>query len=244
MSIEAVCNIENILCGERGVARVYGPQKGATKPQIETLSSALDALAQAAKPILGKDISNEPGAGASGGLGAGLLLLKAKLRPRVAAIDDYFHLQDEFAYNSWDVVFTAEGSLDWQSAKGKMTVEIAKRARDSGCYQVVALAGTIRDGAESVYAEGIAAFTSIIDSPLSLEDAIKQTPTLLTNSAERTMRMLLVGRAMSPLQSDNDATPSGSASPASASSTSLPRSVPQIPSQPATLEMDLQPLAV
>lgn len=227
VTIEAVCNIKNILCGERGVARVYGPQKGATPNQVETLSKAMDSLAKAAKSILGKDISTAPGAGASGGLGAGLMLLNTTLRPRAAAIDDYFQLQEEFKHQ-WDMVFTAEGSLDWQSAKGKMTVEIAKRARASGCPQVIALAGTIRDGAESVYAEGIAAFTSIIDSPLSLEDAIEQTPMLLTNSAERTMRMLLVGLSMR-FQPEKTMFPSISLS--------------RIDAQPAKVDMGASPVA-
>jgi glycerate kinase len=155
----------------------------------------MDKLATAERPHVGYDIHTTPGAGASGGLGAGLLLLKARLRARADAVDEYFQLHDVFN-TPWDIVFTAEGSLDSQSSKGKMTVEVARRARQHGCSHVIALAGTIGDGAESVYGEGIAAFTSILAGPLSLRDAIKQTPFLLTNAAERTMRLLRVGLSL------------------------------------------------
>lgn len=198
--IEAVCNIKNILCGPDGVARVYGPQKGATQTQVEVLSDALDRFAAALQPILATDISHVPGSGASGGLGAGLMLLGAELRARSEAINDYFHI-DDILEKRWDFVFTAEGSLDSQSAKGKMTVEVARRARDYGA-QVIALAGTIGDGADTVYEEGIEAFTSILNAPLSLEQAISDTEKLLKDSSERTMRMIQTGMSIRQLDGE------------------------------------------
>lgn len=200
VKIEAVCNIKNILCGPSGVARVYGPQKGATKAQVKILSDALDRLAASLEPILATDISYAPGSGASGGLGAGLMLLGAELRARSEAINDYFHI-DDILDQRWDFVFTAEGSLDSQSAKGKMTVEVARRARDYGA-QVIALAGTIGDGADTVYEEGIEAFTSILNAPLSLEQAIKETEKLVKDSAERTMRMIQTGMSIRQLEGE------------------------------------------
>lgn len=153
----------------------------------------MDRLALAARPLLPStlDIASAPGAGASGGLGAGLLIAGATLRPRSQAIDDYFRL-DRVLSQPWDVVFTAEGSLDAQSAQGKMTVEVARRAARRGA-QVVALTGTICEGAESVYEEGIAAFASILDGPCSLGDAMGKGAEMLTDAAERAMRMLQVG---------------------------------------------------
>lgn len=170
---------------------MYGPQKGATQEQVELLSKAMDKLARAARPIIGYDMSTTPGSGASGGLGAGLLVLGAKLRPRAAAIDEHFQLQ-EVLNHPWDIVFTAEGALDHQSTKGKMTGEIARRARAQGAY-VIALVGTIGKSANSVYGDGVSAFTSILDSPISLRDAMDQAAGLLTCAAERTMRVVLVG---------------------------------------------------
>lgn len=204
VTIQAVCNVDNVLCGENGVARVYGPQKGATAAQIETLSTGLENLAAAMRPLLGhgRDVSLAPGSGASGGLGAGLLLLGAQLRPRTAAINEYFHIDAMLDNHEWDFVFTAEGSLDSQSARGKMTVEIARRAsRSQGGgargrrAQVVALTGTIGRGADAVYFEGIEAFTSILREPVSLQDALRDTERLVREEAERSMRMILVGMA-------------------------------------------------
>ena len=194
VEIQAVCNIKNVLCGDQGVARVYGPQKGASKEQVEMLSLALEKLAAAVHPIVGEDIATKPGSGASGGLGAAIMLLGGQLRARNEAINEYFGIH-EILDQHWDFVFTAEGSLDFQSSKGKMTVEIARRARQAGA-QVVALAGTIGDGADTVYDEGIEAFTSILNGPLSLEDAIRETEKLLKDAAERTMRMIQMGMAL------------------------------------------------
>ncbi|CAN8105363.1 unnamed protein product [Discula destructiva] len=194
VTIQAVCNVKNVLCGEYGVARVYGPQKGATNDQVETLSSALERLASVFQPILGRDISLEPGSGASGGLGAALLFLGAQLRPRSEAINEYFHIDDVLSQR-WDFVFTAEGSLDHQSTKGKMTVEVARRAHDIGA-QVIVLAGTIGHGADLVYEEGVEAFASILNGPLSLAEAIATTDNLLKDAAERSMRMIQTGMAV------------------------------------------------
>ncbi|KAH7016058.1 glycerate kinase [Microdochium trichocladiopsis] len=210
--IEAVCNIKNILTGPRGVARVYGPQKGASPAQVKLLSRALDKLASVAErlsPVEHHNIGTRPGSGASGGLGTAMLLLGGRLRPREDAIDEYFGVSQLFSppaasqsldplkaqQKKWDLVVTAEGCLDAQSAQGKLTVEIARRARKHGAA-VVALAGTIGAGADGVYDDGIAAFTSILDGPRSLRDAIDSTAVLLTDAAERAIRMIQMGMGL------------------------------------------------
>lgn len=194
VQIEAVCNIKNVLCGPRGVARVYGPQKGATPAQVDLLAAGLERFAAVSQIHLHKDISLEPGSGASGGLGAGLMLLGARLRARSEAINEYFEFDDVFD-KQWDFVITAEGSLDGQSTHGKMTTEVARRAKRSGA-QVVALAGTIGEGADTTYGAGIKAFTSILRGPLTLEEAIIQTENLVKDGAEKVVRMIMVGLAL------------------------------------------------
>lgn len=189
--IEAVCNIKNVLCGERGVARIYGPQKGATPEQVEGLSLGLERYAEVVSSIVGRDVATAPGSGASGGLGAGLLLLGGKLRPRQEAINDHFAFDSLFE-KEWDVVITAEGMIDSQSTQGKMTTEIARRGKENGAL-VIALAGTIGNGADSCLESGIEAFTSILQAPTSLAEAIQDTPRLLREGAERVMRMIMVG---------------------------------------------------
>ncbi|KAF1923749.1 glycerate kinase [Didymella exigua CBS 183.55] len=194
VQIEAVCNIKNVLCGPRGVARVYGPQKGATPEQVDLLAVALEQLALVAQGTLKTKISNAPGSGASGGLGAGLMMLGARLRARSDAINEYFEFDRVFE-KQWDFVITAEGSLDSQSTQGKMTTEVARRAKRRGA-QVVALAGTIGEGADGCYGAGIKAFTSIMRGPLTLEEAIVQTDNLVKDGAEKVVRMIMVGLAL------------------------------------------------
>lgn len=194
VQIEAVCNIKNVLCGPSGVARIYGPQKGATPEQVDLLAAALERLAKVAQATLKENISNAPGSGASGGLGAGLMLLGARLRARSDAINEYFEFDHVFE-KQWDFVITAEGSLDSQSTQGKMTTEVARLAKRCGA-QVVALAGNIGEGADGCYGAGIKAFTSIMRGPLTLEEAISQTENLVKDGAEKVVRMIMVGLAL------------------------------------------------
>lgn len=177
---------------------------------METLSRALERFARAASPVLNKNVSRLPGSGASGGLGAGLMVLGAQLRARGQAMDEYFGLDGLFS-KPWDLVVTAEGSLDYQSSKGKMPVEIAKRAKSHG-IPVMALAGTIGPGAESVYESGICSFVGVVDRPISLDEAIKDAKKLLEDGAERAMRTLQLGISLrckqSPLRISEDITES------------------------------------
>lgn len=199
---------------------------------METLSYSLERFARAASPFISssnnnnnnknRDLSRLPGSGASGGLGAGLLVLGAQLRGRAEAMDEYFQLESLFD-EPWDLVVTAEGSLDYQSAKGKMTVEIAKRAKNHG-IPVIVLAGTIGPGAESVYGTGIRSFLSILDRPLSLDEAITDAKRLLEDGAERAMRTIRLGMSLRWNSNNNSSSNAPSSSSSSSSSgASTPR---------------------
>lgn len=190
VEIDVACNWRNVLCGPKGVARVYGPQKGATPEKVELLARALDTYAQVAKSKLGCDIAQMPGSGASGGMGAGLILLGARLRPRYEAVMEYFGIGDLF--KDCQLVITAEGGIDHQTPQGKIPAEVALRAKAFG-IPVIALAGTVGAGADVNYKAGIDAFTSILQAPMTLDKAIEEAEDLLTDSAESSMRMVLVG---------------------------------------------------
>lgn len=158
------------------------------------LATALDQLSLVAGAAVRRDISRAPGSGASGGLGTGLMLLGARLRARSEAINEYFEFDRVFE-QQWDFVITAEGSLDGQSTQGKMTTEVARRAKRKGA-QVVALAGQIGTGADATYDAGIKAYTSILNGPSTLEEAIEQTEALVQDGAEKVVRMIMVGLAL------------------------------------------------
>lgn len=198
-------NQHNILTGPKGVARVFGPQKGATPEQVEQLDTALTHWADLLESTYeektgGKSTYNfhtGAGTGASGGLGAGLAFVGAELTPRFEALIDSglagINVNQEIQHA--DLVVTAEGAIDFQTPKGKVPAEIAARAQQEG-VPVVALAGSIGKKAYRVYDAGIDAFASIIPLPMDLEDAIENGEDLLTEASERSFRMILLGASL------------------------------------------------
>lgn len=186
------CNPYNVLCGERGVARVFGPQKGASPAQVEELSAALERWAD----VLGRDLPGPvalrtaPGTGASGGLGAGLAALGARLLPRFEVLLDRIDLDARLARA--DLVITAEGALDGQTVRGKIPAEVARRAKAHG-VPVLALAGRLGQGAHHVRAVGVDAYGSILPAPMALPEALDRGAEFLADAAERSLRMVLVG---------------------------------------------------
>ncbi|MFJ5093724.1 glycerate kinase [Streptomyces sp. NPDC088557] len=186
------CNPYNVLCGERGVARVFGPQKGAGPEQVEELSTALDRWAALLVRDLGAPaaIGTAPGSGASGGLGAGLAALGARLLPRFDVLLDHVDLDARLARA--DLVITAEGALDGQTVRGKIPAEVARRAKAHG-VPVLVLAGTLGRGAHEVRAIGVDAYGSILPAPMALPEALDRGAEFLADAAERALRMVLVG---------------------------------------------------
>jgi len=194
VKIDVACNIKNILCGEKGVARVFGPQKGATEKQVEEMSAALDKYAEIIKRDTGKDVAKMPGGGASGGLGAGLhALLGAEIHSRFDIVFKYFKLDE--ALKDADLVITAEGGLNFQTPNGKIPSEVARRAKKLN-LPVVAIAGSLNKGARDNYEIGIDAIFSILREPCTLEEAIDNAPELLEKCAENVMRTLLLGKQL------------------------------------------------
>lgn len=187
--IIVACDVTNPLCGPTGAAAVYGPQKGATPEMIKVLDEGLSNLAYIIKKDLGVDIKNMPGAGAAGGLGAGLVaFLGAKLRPGKDIMIEFTHM-DEFI-SQCDMVITGEGRTDGQTIFGKVPVGVAGVAKKYG-KPVICLAGSLGDGAERVYECGIDGLFSIIDKPMDLKTAMDCTEVLLERSAQSVLRFFL-----------------------------------------------------
>jgi glycerate kinase len=198
--IEVACNIKNLLCGPRGVARVYGPQKGASRQTIAHLEKGLERFAAAIEAEYGIDVREMPGGGASGGLGAGLhAFLGAKLCPRYDVVSRYVSLDSHLKHA--DLVFTAEGGIDRQSVCGKMPSEIGMRAQRLG-VPVIALAGQIGENAEVVHGYGIGAYFSTVSAPCPLSKAMAQASEQIERCAENVMRTVLlsmkIGAARAP----------------------------------------------
>ena len=193
-TIDVAVNWHNVLCGPYGVAAVFGPQKGATPAQTDLLSGAMEVLARVAGPLLrDDDVRLAPGGGASGGLGTGLRLIGAILRPRYEVVMEYISLDGLF--DDCDLVLTAEGGIDDQTPRGKIPGEIARRAKERH-LPVIAIAGTIGPGARVNYDIGIDAMTCILQRPTTLDDAVNDAERLTRESAESVMRIVAVGRMM------------------------------------------------
>jgi glycerate kinase len=189
--IEVAVNWQNVLLGPRGVARLYGPQKGASPKAVAELEEGLGTLAVVIGRELGIDVASMPGGGASGGLGAGMhALLGAKLVPRFQIASRFVKFDRLLARA--DLVLTAEGSIDRLTASGKMPAEIARRARRAG-VPVIALVGKIGDGAEANHAIGINAYFSVLNEPCSRTEALEKAPKLVAQATEQIMRLVLAG---------------------------------------------------
>ncbi|WP_342319229.1 glycerate kinase [Corynebacterium mayonis] len=205
VEITLACNIHNVLTGSAGVAQVFGPQKGATRKQVKTLAKALehwaDLLDETFSPAA--DLHLGAGSGASGGLGAGLMALGATARDRfdvlLGDLPCPADLDDLVA--SADLIITAEGAIDFQTPRGKVPAEIARRAQANG-VPVLALAGSLGKGAPQVHEVGIGAIASIMTVPMALEDAVRDGRQLLIDAAERTIRLLMLGCAVSGRRED------------------------------------------
>ncbi|MBM7368626.1 glycerate kinase family protein [Gordonia hydrophobica] len=193
--IRVAVNPFNVLCGEQGVARVFGPQKGAAPAQVELLSAAMERWAKVLDRDLHRDLRTAPGSGASGGLGAGLAAgLDAVLLPRYEVMFDHVDLDGAIA--DADLVLTAEGAIDQQTPRGKIPAEVARLASRHG-VPVVALAGTIGERAHLNYDAGIHAIASILPTALPWDEAIAGGARYLTDAPERVLRLLLVGATLS-----------------------------------------------
>jgi glycerate kinase len=178
VQVEVAADVDNPLCGEKGASAIFGPQKGATPAQVEQLDAALSRLAWVVAGTLGEDFSQFPGVGAAGGLGfAAKAFLRARFRPGIELVAELSELAD--ALRGADLVITGEGRLDAQSLHGKTPVGVARQAQAAG-VPVIALAGSLGEGYEQLYAAGIDAAFSLTPGPVSLEQACADAAAQLT----------------------------------------------------------------
>jgi glycerate kinase len=184
------CDVDNPLVGPRGGPEVYGPQKGATPEMVKKLDRYLDRYADIIKRDLGMDVKEAPGAGAAGGLGAGLMaFLNADLKLGIDIVIDASDLERHL--KDADLVITGEGKIDGQTIYGKTPIGVAKAAKKYG-IPVIGIGGGISDDASVVYDNGIDALMSIVSYPMSLETAMECAPDLLADAAERVIRLIQI----------------------------------------------------
>ena len=176
-------DVSNPLCGPRGAARIYGPQKGATPEIIEELDKSLAHFAETIKRDLNKDVKDMPGAGAAGGLGAGLMaFLDAELKPGIEIMIEIVKLEQ--AIKDTDLVITGEGKIDSQTIYGKAPIGVAKIAKKYN-VPVIAVAAIISDDADIVYQHGIDNLIKVSEPPMSLSESKSKKVELVKKSIEQ-----------------------------------------------------------
>jgi glycerate kinase len=211
VKVSVACDVTNPLCGDKGASAVYGPQKGATPEMVQRLDRNLAHLAGLIKRDIGRDIADQPGAGAGGGMGAGLLAftnatMKRGVELVVAATKLDEHMKGAF------LAVTGEGRVDFQTAFGKTPAGVAASARRFG-VPVVAIGGGLSDDANGVFEHGIDGLEAATSNPMPLEVAMKKSREYLQNAAERVARLIMIGQrsAVAAGLSSPDATVTGSA---------------------------------
>ena len=188
------CDVTNPLTGPAGASAVYGPQKGATPDMVRQLDVALAHYAEVIHRDLGIDVRAVPGGGAAGGLGAGLLAFtRAHLVPGAQLVFDALGFAEKLA--GCELVFTAEGQLDSQTAYGKAPGAVAASARAAG-VPVVALTGGLLATQNELESLGIRAALPLPDRPLTLSESMQRASELVETAAARAMALIRIGQQL------------------------------------------------
>ena len=188
VSVEVACDVNNPLCGKEGASYVFGPQKGATREMIEILDQNLSHYAEVIKEQLGKDVISKAGAGAAGGLGAGLMaFLDVELKSGIEMVIEYANLEEKV--RDADKVWTGEGSIDFQTQYGKTPLGVAMIAKKYN-KPVIALAGRVGNDIDVLYDKGIDAIFGIMRGVTSIEEALVKGPENVEKTSENIIRLL------------------------------------------------------
>ncbi|MBB3868489.1 glycerate kinase [Parageobacillus toebii NBRC 107807] len=194
VKIEVACDVDNPLTGPKGASAVFGPQKGATPEMVATLDKNLHHYADVIERVLGKQVKDIPGAGAAGGLGAGLLaFLEAKLKRGVEIVLETVNFHERIQGAS--LVITGEGRIDRQTIFGKTPIGVAKAAKRYN-IPVIAIAGSVSDDSDVVRSHGIDALYSIVPGIIPLEKALANARYYVTQTARNIAAVCKIGRNM------------------------------------------------
>ncbi|GGG92289.1 glycerate kinase [Staphylococcus pragensis] len=189
IQFEVACDVTNPLLGDNGATAVYGPQKGATDKMIPKLDSALTTYHDMIERDIDKNVKDVPGAGAAGGLGAGILAFfsNASLSKGI----DIVLKETQFSkrVKDADLVITGEGKMDAQTIYGKKPIGVAQAAKQYD-IPVVAICGSLGDGYEAVYEHGIDSAFSIIEQPMEIDDLLTNGKHNIQRTAENVARLL------------------------------------------------------
>lgn len=191
VTVTVACDVDNPLIGPEGASHIFAPQKGADASMVTMLDQALTHYAQIVRRDVGVDVAYIPGAGAAGGLGAGLLAFcGATLRPGFEIVSEAVGLAGRI--RGAQLVITGEGRIDGQTARGKVAAGVGRMARSLG-VPVIACAGGVTDDAHSLVPDTLDAIYPIVPGPSSLDMAMTHAETYLRFAGYRLAQLLTVG---------------------------------------------------
>ena len=192
IKIRIACDVNNLLTGEDGAAYVFGQQKGAKKEELSFFDDNLRHLSKLLTQTTGFDEELTPGTGAAGGLPACIkAFTEASLENGFDLISELVNL--ELQIKRSDLVITGEGKLDFQTQHGKTPWGVAQLASKYN-KPLIAVGGTLTEDSESLYNQGFDLILPILNQPMSLDEALNQTPELLRQTGKRIGRIILLNR--------------------------------------------------
>lgn len=194
IEILVACDVDNPLIGSRGAAYVYGPQKGGTSEMIKELDAGMAHFSQKIKTYTGQDVSHVPGAGAAGGLGAGLMaFLGAKLESGFEMVSKTIELEKCIKEGDYDLIITGEGQMNHQTLHGKLPYGVA-RLGEKYNVPVVGIVGALGQGYEPILEAGMVAVFSIMNRPMTLETAFSESEDLLRDTILNVAKLFFYDR--------------------------------------------------
>lgn len=186
--IVVACDVKNQLTGQKGASFVYGEQKGGTIEQLKILDKNLKIYASVIRECTGIEVETIEGSGAAGGIGAGLIaFFNAELKSGIDLIIETLEI-DKLIKNA-DLVITGEGKIDKQTLNGKAILGIASVGKKYK-VPVIAITGKIGDNIDEIYQLGITAIFSIVNKPMTLDEAINNVEYLIQSCLENIIRTI------------------------------------------------------
>ena len=195
VTVDALCDVNNPLLGEKGAAHVYAPQKGASKEVVERLENGMQHLVTLLSLDLGFNLAHAEGAGAGGGIAAGLAaFLNASLRKGIDMVIEQLHIDDDL--DAADLIITTEGRLDSQTlSHGKAPAGIAIQARHRN-IPCIAIAGEIEADEKNNFQDVFTAVFSLCPGPVSRDMAMQQASIYLEQITRQAVQCFLAGKNM------------------------------------------------
>lgn len=176
-------DVENPTLGEKGAARVFGPQKGATPDMVKTLEDNLTHCFTTIYEQTGNDVRNIEGGGAAGAFSAGLMaFLQCKIVSGIDLVLEHNHFIEHLADTT--LIITGEGQMDAQTIDGKGPVGVARLAREHG-VPTIAIVGGLNVDDTILHEAGIQAVFSVVDKPMELQTALSNAEDLVRRAALR-----------------------------------------------------------